>query len=78
MLLLAGGETTVIVRGDGVGGRNQELVLSFALQLHLSQPEIVRAGYQVEWSTLIGRDCRDPVLSLVEPYYLGLASRSMP
>ena len=37
----------MIVRGDGVGGRNQELVLSFALELHLSQPEIVRAGYQV-------------------------------
>ena len=24
-----------------------------------------------EWSTLIGRDCRDTVLSLVEPYYAG-------
>ena len=51
MLLLAGGETTVVVRGEGVGGRNQELVLSFALHLHLHQPEIVRAGYQVGFHT---------------------------
>ena len=29
--LLAGGETTVVLRGDGVGGRNQELALRFAL-----------------------------------------------
>ncbi len=29
--LLAGGETTVTVRGQGRGGRNQELALSFAL-----------------------------------------------
>jgi glycerate 2-kinase len=31
--LLAGGETTVTVTGDGVGGRNQELVLAAALEL---------------------------------------------
>jgi glycerate 2-kinase len=30
--LLAGGETTVVVTGDGVGGRNQELVLAAALE----------------------------------------------
>ena len=29
--LLAGGETTVVLRGDGKGGRNQELALRFAL-----------------------------------------------
>ena len=29
--VLAGGETTVTVRGQGVGGRNQELALAFAL-----------------------------------------------
>ena len=28
--LLSGGETTVVVQGDGVGGRNQELCLHFA------------------------------------------------
>ena len=32
-LLLSGGETTVTVRGKGLGGRNQELVLSAALGL---------------------------------------------
>ena len=30
MCLLAGGETTVTVRGDGRGGRNQELVVAAA------------------------------------------------
>jgi glycerate-2-kinase len=32
--VLAGGETTVRVTGDGVGGRNQELALSAAVALH--------------------------------------------
>src|SRR5690606_5255059 len=32
-VLLAGGETTVTVRGDGRGGRNQELALAAALVL---------------------------------------------
>jgi glycerate-2-kinase len=32
-LLLAGGETTVTVRGDGRGGRSQELALAAALEL---------------------------------------------
>lgn len=31
--LLSGGETTVTVRGDGMGGRNQELALAFALEI---------------------------------------------
>jgi glycerate-2-kinase len=31
--LIAGGETTVAVRGAGLGGRNQELALAFALEL---------------------------------------------
>ena len=31
--LLAGGETTVTVKGSGVGGRNQELALAFALEI---------------------------------------------
>jgi glycerate 2-kinase len=31
--IVAGGETTVTVRGSGVGGRNQELVLSAALEI---------------------------------------------
>lgn len=32
-LLLAAGETTVTVKGTGLGGRNQELALSFALEV---------------------------------------------
>jgi glycerate-2-kinase len=31
--LLSGGETTVTVRGNGVGGRNQELALAFAVEI---------------------------------------------
>ncbi|MDP6778828.1 MAG: glycerate kinase [Candidatus Latescibacteria bacterium] len=31
--VIAGGETTVLVRGEGKGGRNQELVLAGAMQL---------------------------------------------
>jgi glycerate-2-kinase len=33
LCLAGGGETTVTVRGGGVGGRNQELALSFALEV---------------------------------------------
>jgi glycerate 2-kinase len=33
LVLLWGGETTVVVRGDGVGGRNQELALAAAVHL---------------------------------------------
>ena len=33
LAILAGGETTVTVRGDGVGGRNQELCLSLAIEV---------------------------------------------
>jgi glycerate-2-kinase len=31
--LLSGGETTVTVRGSGLGGRNTELALAFALEI---------------------------------------------
>jgi len=33
LCLLAGGETTVTVRGKGCGGRNQEFALAFALEI---------------------------------------------
>ncbi len=36
--LIAGGETTVTIRGKGKGGRNQELVLAFAVELHRIKP----------------------------------------
>jgi glycerate 2-kinase len=43
--ILSGGETTVTVRGDGLGGRNQEFVLSAALALDgAGQVTILSAG----------------------------------
>jgi len=33
-IIIAGGETTVTLRGKGKGGRNQEMALAFALELH--------------------------------------------
>jgi hydroxypyruvate reductase len=32
--IIAGGETTVTIRGIGKGGRNQEMAIAFALELH--------------------------------------------
>jgi hydroxypyruvate reductase len=42
--LLAGGETTVTVRGDGLGGRNQELVVAAAEALSLFPAHAVVAS----------------------------------
>ena len=39
LCLISAGEPTVNVRGSGKGGRNQELALSFALQIHKLQDE---------------------------------------
>jgi hydroxypyruvate reductase len=51
--LLAGGETTVTLRGSGRGGRNQELALAFSIELE-------RAGPHAEWVLLsAGTDGRD-------------------
>jgi hydroxypyruvate reductase len=36
--IIAGGETTVTIRGKGKGGRNQELALAFAIELHRITP----------------------------------------
>lgn len=38
-LVIAGGETTVTLRGDGLGGRNQEMALAFAYRLHGMRPK---------------------------------------
>jgi len=38
-VLIAGGETTVTLRGKGKGGRNQEMALAFALELHRILPD---------------------------------------
>jgi glycerate-2-kinase len=43
--LLSGGETTVTVKGDGKGGRNQELALAFALLIEgLDGVSLLSAG----------------------------------
>lgn len=42
--LLAGGETTVTLRGDGLGGRNQELALGAALSIQ-GIPNLICAAY---------------------------------
>lgn len=38
LCVIAGGETTVVVKGSGVGGRNQEMAVSFALELDVQFP----------------------------------------
>lgn len=43
--LLSGGETTVTVRGNGLGGRNMELALSFAIEIEgMSGTTLLSAG----------------------------------
>ncbi len=39
VVMIAGGETTVTLRGKGKGGRNQEMALAFALELHRILPD---------------------------------------
>ena len=39
--MISGGETTVTVRGSGVGGRNQEFALAAAIELHGSDKTVV-------------------------------------
>ena len=48
--IFAGGETTVTLRGTGVGGRNQELALSFAIDVQ-DMPGVLLATYATD-----GRD----------------------
>jgi hydroxypyruvate reductase len=42
--ILSGGETTVTLRGDGRGGRNQEFVLASAMALEGTRPVVVLSG----------------------------------
>jgi glycerate-2-kinase len=42
--ILAGGETTVTIQGDGIGGRCQEFALSFALEVEGLENVVVLAG----------------------------------
>lgn len=45
VVILAGGETTVMVTGRGLGGRNQELALSALLSFEKEMQDIVIAGF---------------------------------
>jgi len=45
-VLLSGGETTVTIRGDGVGGPNQKFALSAALEL--ADPDVVVASVDTD------------------------------
>jgi glycerate 2-kinase len=42
--IIAGGETTVTVRGNGIGGRNQELVLAAAIEIAGIENIVVLSG----------------------------------
>ncbi|HWR50476.1 MAG TPA: glycerate kinase [Bryobacteraceae bacterium] len=42
--IISGGETTVTIRGDGLGGRNQEFVLAAAIDLAGTQGIVVLSG----------------------------------
>lgn len=52
---VAGGETTVAVRGEGMGGRNQELALAFALE-SARQPLAARQDWVFLAAGTDGRD----------------------
>ncbi len=53
LAILAGGETTVTLNGNGLGGRNQEMALAFALQAQ-------KQGLKAKWVFLSGgTDGRD-------------------
>ncbi len=67
VVLLSGGEATVDVRGDGVGGRNLEFALAFALDLGDATPWTLSAGTD-------GRDGgSDAAGAIVGPDTLGAA-----
>lgn len=42
--IISGGETTVVVRGSGKGGRNQEFVLAFAMEIEDLEGVVVLSG----------------------------------
>src|SRR5664280_3545543 len=48
--IFAGGETTVTLKGKGLGGRNQELALAFAIDVQ-DMPNVLVATYATD-----GRD----------------------
>jgi hydroxypyruvate reductase len=49
--ILCGGETTVTLRGEGLGGRNQELALSFLQEIGAAGPAAVKGLYFLSAAT---------------------------
>eukprot|EP00092_Neocalanus_flemingeri_P003135 GFUD01003352.1.p1 GENE.GFUD01003352.1~~GFUD01003352.1.p1 ORF type:complete len:482 (+),score=134.38 GFUD01003352.1:159-1604(+) len=49
LAIFGGGETTVTVKGDGKGGRNQEMVLSFGIALEEARQSLQENGYGIEF-----------------------------
>jgi hydroxypyruvate reductase len=49
--LLCGGETTVTLRGEGLGGRNQELALSFLQEIGAAGAAAVKGLYFLSAAT---------------------------
>ena len=58
--IICGGETTVHVKGEGKGGRNQEMVLAYALEINkvLETKSLSMADYYVEFLSA-GTDGQD-------------------
>jgi hydroxypyruvate reductase len=42
--LISGGETTVTIKGDGLGGRNQEFALAGAIEIHGMEKVVLLSG----------------------------------
>ena len=59
LCLISGGEPTVTVRGDGKGGRNQELALAFSLKLHQLKQESSLPGVSDCLLVSLGTDGQD-------------------
>jgi hydroxypyruvate reductase len=42
--VISGGETTVVIKGDGLGGRNQEFALAAAMDIEGLEPVVILSG----------------------------------
>jgi len=42
--VISGGETTVVIKGDGLGGRNQEFTLAAAMDIEGLEPVVILSG----------------------------------
>ncbi|MBF0317941.1 MAG: glycerate kinase [Nitrospirae bacterium] len=71
MCLISGGETTVTVKGSGIGGRNMELALAFAIEIEgLDGVTLLSAGTD-------GTDCVDDAAGAIVNGYTTIRARKM-